>query len=149
MTLKQWLSNRWIKKHTPTKEEIEDLLSVVERDISDCLISDLSTDWKLSIAYNAALQSAIVALAASGYRIRQDQSHHYRAIQSLRHTIRAEKEIVARLDAFRKKRNEMGYERAWIASEGEAEEMVELAKKLKERVQNWLYDEHPELIDTE
>ncbi len=146
MSLEQWVNNGWLKRHEPTKEEIEDLLSVVERDISDCLISDLSTDWKLSIAYNAALQSAIVALTASGYRIRQDHSHHYRAIQSLPYTIGAEKEIVVQLDAFRKKRNEMGYERAWIASEGEAEEMVELAQNLKERVQSWLRDEHPDLI---
>ena len=44
------------------------------------------------------------------------------------------------------KRHEMGYERAWVASEGEAEEMVELAQKLKERVQSWLCNEHPDLI---
>ncbi len=145
MSLEQWVNNGWLKRHEPGKGEIEDLLSVIDRDISDCLISGLSTDWKLSIAYNAALQSAIVALTASGYRIRQDQSHHYRAIQSLPHTIGAEKEIVVQLDAFRKKRNEMGYERAWVASEGEAEEMVELAQKLKERVQSWLCNEHPDL----
>ena len=146
MSLEQWLSNGWLRRHTSTKEEIANLFAVVDRDLSDCHISELSSDWKLSIAYNAALQCSMAALAASGYRIRQDQGHHYRAIQSLRFSIDAESEFVAQLDAFRKKRNEMGYERAWVASDTEAAEMVELAEYIRERVLAWLKIEHPELI---
>lgn len=46
----------------------------------------MSPDWKLNIAYNAALQAATAALAASGYRAAREQ-HHYRTIQSLAHTL--------------------------------------------------------------
>jgi hypothetical protein len=42
----------------------------------------ISEDWKLNIAYNAALQAATAALAAAGYRAAREQ-HHYRTIQSL------------------------------------------------------------------
>ena len=146
MTLEQWVSNRWLRRHEPTKQETSDLLSLAERDLNDCLSPGLSPDWKLSIAYNAALQAAAAALAASGYRVRQGESHHYRTIQSLAHSIGAESTLVAKLDAFRKKRNEIGYERAGVVSAQEADEMVELAQELKERVEDWLQQEHPELL---
>ena len=67
----------------------------------------------LAIAYNAALQCAIAALAACGYRASRE-AHHYRVIQSLPHTIGADAKLVAQLDAFRKKRNVGDYERAGL-----------------------------------
>lgn len=146
MSLEQWLSNGWLRRHEPTEQEISDLLSVVERDLNNGGLPRLSADWKLSIAYNAALQAATAALRASGYRVRRGQSHHHRAIQSLSHTIGAESSLVAQLDAFRKKRNEMGYERAGVVSNREAHEMAQLAQELKQRVEDWLREEHPDLM---
>ena len=55
MSLADWLANRWIVAHEPTVEEIADLLAVVDRDLEDAALSRLSADWRLSIAYNAAL----------------------------------------------------------------------------------------------
>ena len=40
----------------------------MERDLRDCAQEGLRPDWQLAIAYNAALQAAQAALAASGYR---------------------------------------------------------------------------------
>jgi hypothetical protein len=105
----------------------------------------LSADWRLNIAYNAALQAATAALAASGYRASRDQ-HHYRVIQSLELTIGADRNIVNRLDAFRKKRNVGGYERAGRVSEGEAREMRELAASIAVDVRSWMTRAHPELL---
>jgi hypothetical protein len=62
-------------------------------------------------------------LAASGYRATRD-SHHYRVIQSLSFTLGVEPGVVDQLDFFRKKRNVDEYERAGLASDQEAEEMV-------------------------
>jgi hypothetical protein len=90
----------------------------------------LSSDWRLNIAYNAALQAATAALAASGYRAARE-SHHFRIIQSLAHTIGAPASLIAQFDQFRKKRNIGGYERAGIASDQEAKEMFLLAKKIR------------------
>jgi HEPN domain-containing protein len=105
----------------------------------------LSADWRLSIAYNAALQAAATALAAAGYRASRD-AHHYRTIQSLAHTIGLEPSLVAQLDAFRKKRNIGDYERAGTISEREAEEMFALAEDILRRVEDWLRANHPELM---
>ena len=110
MSLKDWLSNGWLTEHKTRSREIKDLFDVAYRDITDCQLSQLSSDWKLNIAYNAALQTATAALAAAGYRAGR-QSHHYRVIQSLVHTIGADAEFIAQFDQFSKKRNIGGYER--------------------------------------
>lgn len=133
MSLKDWAKRDWIKPHQTSPQEISDLFAVAIRDLKDCKASGLSADWRLNIAYNAALQVATAALAASGYRASR-QAHHYRVIQSLDHTIGAERELVYRFDQFRKKRNLGGYERAGVASDQEADEMLELANKLRVRI---------------
>jgi len=89
---------------------------LIERDLTDCQTAGLSSDWRLNIVYNAALQAATIAFAASGYRSARD-SHHYRIIQSLAHSINASSGLIAHFDHFRKKRNIGGYERAGIASD--------------------------------
>jgi hypothetical protein len=99
----------------------------------------------LSIAYNAALQTATAALAAAGYRATRD-AHHYRTIQSLAYTVGADSALIAQLDAFRKKRNIGDYERAGIISEQEAKEMLLLARDICRKVQDWLRTNHPELL---
>ena len=80
MTLQDWLINGWLTPHKTTPQEIKDLLTVADRDLTDCQVSGLSSEWRLNIAYNAALQSATAALAASGYRAARE-AHHYRVIQ--------------------------------------------------------------------
>jgi hypothetical protein len=42
-------------EHQTTPEEIADLFGVAQRDIADSRIAQLSPDWRLNIAYNAAL----------------------------------------------------------------------------------------------
>jgi hypothetical protein len=107
-------------------------------------VAGLADDWRLSIAYNAALQAATAALAASGFRAAREQ-HHYRTIQSLALTIGWPGANVERLDRFRKKRNIGGYETAGVISEQEAREMHELAVELRDDVLAWLREQHPEL----
>ena len=144
MNLKDWLRNGWLVEHRTSRQEISDLLSVADRDLVQCQVSGLSPDWRLSIAYNAALQLATAALAAAGYRASKE-AHHYRAIQSLAYTIKADKKLIAQLDRFRKKRNISGYERAGVVSEQEAREIFSLAKNLRDEVEKWLRSNHPDL----
>ena len=145
MSLKDWLSNGWLIEHKTSAQEIKDLLEVAERDIADCQASGLSPDWRLSIAYNSALQTATAALAVSGYRASRD-SHHYRVIQSLADTIGADASLVDQFDSFRKKRNIGGYERAGLISDQEATEMLSLAKNILDMVEKWLHANHSELL---
>ena len=63
MSLKDWLKNGWLVEHKTSPQEITDLLGVMDRDLADCETPGLSPDWRLNIAYNAALQAATAALA--------------------------------------------------------------------------------------
>jgi hypothetical protein len=145
MSLKNWLANGWLVEHKTSPQEITGLLEVADRDLKDCQSPGLSSDWQLNIAYNAALQAAAAALAAAGYRASRE-AHHYRVIQSLAHTIKAELNLVNQFDQFRKKRNISGYELSGTISQQEANEMKSLAKTIREDVENWLRKNHPKLI---
>ena len=145
MSLKNWLANGWLVEHKTSPQEITGLLEVADRDLKDCQSPGLSSDWQLNIAYNAALQAAAAALSAAGYRASRE-AHHYRVIQSLAHTIKAELNLVNQFDKFRKKRNISGYELSGTISQQEANEMKSLAKTIREDVENWLRKNHPKLI---
>jgi len=145
MSLSEWERNGWLVKHRTSRHEIRDLLQVVERDLADSAAEGLSADWRMNIAYNAALQAATAALAAAGYRPSRD-AHHYRVIQSLRETLGADAAVVATFDAFRKKRNISGYERIGLVSDADAKAMRALAVSLRGDVMAWLKRDHGEVL---
>lgn len=132
-------------KCKPSAGEISQLLGLADRDLKDAQTKGLTADWKLNIAYNDALQAATAALLACGYRASREM-HHYRVIGSLVYTIRTNKDVINKLDKFRKKRNISDYELAGAVSEGESTEMCRLAKELRKEVGAWLAKAHPELL---
>lgn len=145
MSLPDWERNGWLTAHGTSGNEIRDLLDVVERDLADSTAEGLSADWRMNIAYNAALQAATAALAAVGYRASRDQ-HHHRVIQSLRETIGADAALVNTFETFRKKRNVTGYERVGLVSDADADSMRALAVQLRDGVTTWLRKHHPHLL---
>ncbi len=145
MSLADWRKNGWLVEHQTSAQEIADLLAVVERDLADSVAEQVSADWRMNIAYNAALQAATAALAAAGYRASRDQ-HHYRIIQSLAETIGATAQRIAIFDAFRKKRNITGYERVGAVSDADAAAMRDLAEAIRDDVIDWLRRDHPQLL---
>lgn len=144
MTLNDWLRNGWLQKHRTSREEIQGLLGVVDRSLQDAEIPGLSPDGRFSHAYNAALQCAVAALAAEGFRPPR-QSKHYRAIESLELTLGEPSENVRFLDAAKKKRNVAAYERSGSISDAEVEEMMVFARELRSRLVSWLKKNHGEL----
>jgi hypothetical protein len=146
MTLESWLTDKLIEIHRPSAQEITELLVICDRDLEKSQIADLGPDWQMAIAYNAALQASIAALAAAGYRT-TGEGRHYRAIQSLAYTIGAEPSIIKQLDRFRQKRNISDYEHAGMVTEEEARAMISLAGKIRNSVREWLKKAHNELIN--
>jgi hypothetical protein len=122
------------------------LLNVVDRDLFACANETLDADWRFSIAYNAALQSAAVALKACGFDVPKGGGTHHRTIESLRLTLQDDGNVVEVLQQCRAKRGSGVYEAVGIASDAEAAELKELAMKLRDRVRTWLRKEHPALL---
>jgi hypothetical protein len=143
--LQEWLANGWLIEHRTSGQEIGDLLAVADRDLRDAQTPGLSADWRLNIAYNAALQAAIAALAAAGCRAGRE-AQHFRVLHSLEYTIGADPVLIAQLDQFRKKRNISGYERPGAVSDQEASEMLSLAQRLRCDVEEWIRTNRPELL---
>src|ERR1700756_3715078 len=121
MSFADWVKNGWLVAHRSSKQEIANLRGIVARDLKDSQGKDVSDDWRFAIAYNAALQAATAALAATGYRASRD-NHHYRVIQSLEFTTAPGSKLIATFDSFRKKRNISSYDLAGSVSDKEAQE---------------------------
>lgn len=145
MTLPDWHSYGWLVPHLTSHQEVVDLLAVADRDLTAAQSPDLPADWCLNIAYRAAMQVAVAALAAPGYRAERE-AHHYPVLQSLQLTIGLDTARVERLEFFRKKRNLSTYRRSGLVSEQEAMEMLSLARDLRQEVETWLRMHHPSLL---
>jgi len=144
MSLQSYLSNSWIRRHQTSGKEIADLLAIADRDIQQSQVAGLSAEWRFDIAYNAALQCAVAALAASGYRAER-QNKHVRTIECLKFTLGLDDKSVAFLDRCRRKRHTAVYEQVGAVSDREAEELIEVAKKLRRDLESWLRRNHPNL----
>jgi uncharacterized protein (UPF0332 family) len=145
MSLENWLNDKLIVTHHPSAAGIAELLHICDRDLEKVEIIALGPDWRLSIAHNAAVQAAKAALAAAGYRARKE-GQHYLILQSLAFTIKTDPATIKQLDKFREKRNISDYERAGLVTEQEAEEMIGLAKQLRDDVEQWLRAHYPSLV---
>ena len=144
MTLQQWEVNGWLRAHHTTKQQVGELLAIVQRDLSDSEQS-LSADWQFGIAYNAALKLCTVHLYASGYRPEKNLAH-YRTLTALPLILGAKhSEDADYLDACRAKRNTAEYDAAGTVSHSEAKELREFTKQLHEDVIKWLKSNHPQL----
>ena len=145
MTLQNWRVNGWLRPHETTRQEINDLLQIVDRDLVDAR-KDMSADWQFGIAYNAALKLCTVLLSASGYRAERNLQH-YRTLQALPLILGAERQGDADyLDACRVKRNQAEYDRVGVVSQGEAEELIGFVEEFRETVLRWLQVHHKSLI---
>jgi len=146
MTLRKWVEYGWLRPHESSREEIRNLLAVVDRDLENARIEKLSPDWRFGIAYNAALKLCTVLLYASGFRADRELAHK-RTVDALPLILGEKRAGDARyLDTCRKKRHVVEYETAGGASDGEAEELIEFAAGLREDVLGWLRANHPELM---
>ncbi len=145
MSLKQWLDNGWLRQHETSKNEILDLLSIVDRDLKDAR-AGLSADWQFGIAYNAALKLCSILLYAAGFKSERTLQH-YRTIQAMPLILGEDRKKDAQyLDACRSKRNIAEYNRVGVVTERDAEELVQFVKEFKNDVINWLKKNRPNLI---
>lgn len=147
MSLKQWAENGWLRTHKTSKQEIANLLDIVNRDLNDAQVKgEISDDWKFGIAYNAALKLCTILLYASGYKSEKNLAH-YRTLQALPLILGKERAGDAEyLDNCRMKRNVVEYDCVGEASYQDSEELIQFLIDLKKEVMEWLRKNHPELL---
>lgn len=121
--------------------------SVIDRDLADITLDDLSTDRRFPIAYNAVLQLATMVIACAGYRI-VGSGHHRTTFESLPLAMGSEFTSLARyFDLCRRKRNVVDYDLASTVSETETIELIEKANEFRRIVEIWIGENHPGFAD--
>lgn len=147
MSLNDWYNNDWLKRHQTSREEIGNLIKIIERDLQDSQLTDLSLDWQFAISYNAALQCCTVALCCNGFKPGHGQSEHYRTIESLTLTMGPSfNETRDYLNVCRAKRNVIDYDAAGTVSRQEVQELSQTAQELFDGLKGWLRKNYPQYI---
>jgi len=144
MSWKTLLQTDKVHRHTTSLQEISELRRVVARDLADSAIPALSEDRRFATAYNAALQTAKMAVACAGYRIASVPGHHCLTFEGAKLAVgKSAVQLADYFDACRRKRNEIDYTGATNATATEAEELLVHAKTFLELVERWIEMTHP------
>jgi uncharacterized protein (UPF0332 family) len=146
MNLKNLLNQGRLKRHKTSKEEISNLLELIDRDIKDAKISGLSADRKFACAYNAALQLATIILYCQGYRS-GGAGHHFTVFQAMKGIMGSSiYKLIDYFDSCRAKRNMTDYDYAGGISDLEARELIKEAEGFLEITLDWLKANYPNLL---
>lgn len=138
MSIDNFLKTGVLVEQGSSKEEIADLLKIVERDLEDSAQTEISDDWQFGIAYNAALKLANVLVRASGYRVK-GQGHHMNTIAMIPLILGPHKKDDSDyLDACRRKRNIVEYDCVGGATANDVKELREFVLEFQKEVQTWL-----------
>jgi hypothetical protein len=147
MSLENWLRNGFLRKHDPTLAEVQQLLGVVDRELSDASAQGLSPDGKFEHAYNAARLLCMIALHASGYEVGKGSGHHHYIINSLEHTLGASQaDNTVYLSRCSKQRSQGLYDRAGVVDQKDADDLLATAAQLKADVLAWLRANHSQIL---
>lgn len=146
MSWQQLLAARKVHAHKTSKQELDELRAVIQRDLSDAAIPALSEDRKFATAYNAALQTAKMAIACAGYRVGAILGHHAITFECAGLALgKGADMFVQFFDASRRKRNIIDYTGAQIATATEAAEVLQRAQEFLALVESWIKARHPKL----
>ena len=120
--------------------------ALVARDLADAQVQGLSSDRRFATAYNAALQTANMAIACAGYRVTAKTGYHKVTVEAI--TLAVGPAVRAYADYFetcRRKRNVIDYTRSHVATDSEADEIVNKAREFYELVEAWIESKFPTL----
>jgi hypothetical protein len=144
---KKLQAEKKIKPHKTSKAELDELRNAVEVKLRDARIKGLSADTRFVTAYGAALLLAKMAIACSGYRLdAKTGGHHKTAFEALLLALGpSAKNLADYFQVCRRKRNEIDYDRAFVASDADADEIIKRTGELKVAVEKWIGTNYPML----
>ena len=105
----------------------------------------VSPDTRFVTAYGAALLLAKMAVACAGYRLDPKAGgHHKTAFEALPLAVGSRIKTLANyFEVCRRKRNEIDYDRAFVASDADADEIYRRAGELQTIVEEWIAGHRP------
>jgi len=146
MSWKKLLQDNKVHRHATSRKELVEIRRLVARDLADAALAGLSEDRRFATAYNAALQTAKMAIACAGYRVGSVPGHHRLSFEGVKLALGKPAEHLADyFDACRRKRNEIDYTGATVATTTEADELMLHANAFLNLVENWIASNYPSL----
>lgn len=138
------LANNAVQSHKTSKKELDSLRSLIARDLADAAVAGLSADRRFATAYNAALQTAKMAIACAGYRVSSRSGDHQISIEPTKLALGKVADSYADyFDMCRRKRNLIDYTDAHVATESETDEIVRKANEFLKLLESWISANYP------
>jgi uncharacterized protein (UPF0332 family) len=144
MSWSNLVKDRIVQKHSTSRQEIENLRELVNRDLKDAELENLSDDRRFATAYNAVLQLSKMAISCSGHRLTTGAGHHrntFEAVKVALSTAFADS-LVDYFETCRRKRNKIDYDTAEVVTETEVIELIEKSREFQTLIENWIDQNH-------
>ena len=143
MTWQKLLAENRVAGHQTSKQEIDALRNAVARDLHDTEVPGISADTRFSLAYNAVLLLAKIAVACAGYRVKGHAAHHT-TFTALDLAIGPQiANVAVYFDACRLKRNRITYDQANVVTDTETKELLKKAREFRKLIADWIAENHP------
>jgi hypothetical protein len=143
MSLKQLLEQGKTIPHKTSQQEIQNLFRLVQRDIADAKVTQLSVDRRFATAYNAALQLGTILLYCKGYKTK-GIGHHFFVFQAVKDILGKEYHSLAEyFDSCRSKRNIADYMSIGNVSDAEVAELNKEVESFQDKVICWVKKNYP------
>jgi uncharacterized protein (UPF0332 family) len=148
MSWDKLLTNRTVQSHATSRQEIDSLRNLVNRDLKDAELVGLSDDRRFATAYNAVLQLSKMVIACNGYRIAAGLGHHQKSFDAVKLCFQtAEIENLADyFETCRRKRNNIDYDAAEVVTETESHELLKKAREFQVLVEDFIAKNHADFI---
>lgn len=141
------LVGRSLERIEPDPATIKRLLTAAARNISDAGVEAISNENRFDSAYKAILQLANAALQCQGFRTPTSKpGHHMTMLQTLPLTLGLDNASVIVMDTLRQQRNVVDYA-GDLVSPASVRECIAQATRLRQLLQAWLSEYHPDLLD--
>jgi hypothetical protein len=146
VTWTKLLASHDVQRHRTSKNELDDLRSLIARDLADAAVAGLSADRQFATAYNAALLAANMAIACAGYRVTAKVGHHRVSFDSVPLVLGpTARKYADYFEVCRRKRNVIDYTRSQVATGTEAAEIRAMTTAFYEVVEAWIDSTSPAL----
>ena len=133
-----------MQAHKTGVKEIAALCKLIARDMADAGLAGLSADRRFATAYNAVLQLSKMAIACAGYRVSTGLGHHQKTFEAAKTALgRQAAPYADYFETCRRKRNLIDYDAAEVATETEADELLDKAREFQTLVEKWIEKNHP------
>ncbi len=141
MNLGELLNNNMIAKVASSRQQVEDIMKVVERDLqaANDNLKNGYADWALNIGYNAMLQAGRALMLSRGYRP-VGEAKHVSVIEFAKaeYSKQVPTQALYIFSKTRKKRHKAVYEEAHTVSDSEARTVIINAEALVKAVKKIL-----------